>query len=152
MCVLFAGLDTNFGESSQATLTLHLATPGYVAQYELWTAGGRNNNPSRNRDPTGWMFGIERTLGHGTYLELLSSVTAITPPYLRGASYGRIYTIFPPPSPPPFPPALPPQQPSPPCPPQPPVSPPPSPTPSSPCPSPPPPSPAAPPPPPSPPP
>ena len=105
-------LDINF--SGQAILTLHLAQSVHVVQYELITSPGERLPWNWKRDPTGWRFGILRD---GEFQEL-STVTDFDPPQDRSTSYGRFYSIFPPPSPPflpapspppiPLPPPLPP--------------------------------------------
>ena len=119
-------LDVNFYNST--VLWLNVSQPTHIVQYELFTTaapqfGGEQANLAR--DPTGWEFGILR----GGGLEVLSSVVGAAAPTARSTSYGRFWTILPPPSPPatPPPPSLPPLPslpPSFPSPPQPPPSPP----------------------------
>ncbi|KAL1503585.1 hypothetical protein AB1Y20_012063 [Prymnesium parvum] len=127
-------LDTNFSYR-ESVVQVQLQGVHHVVRYELVTAVGTAPS-SRARDPTSWTFG--HIVENGVY-ETLSSVTNIVPPNGPLASYGAIWTIFPPPSPPP-PPPRPPPSPSPrfppgqappslpPIPPQPPTPPPPPPT------------------------
>ncbi|KAL1503568.1 hypothetical protein AB1Y20_012046, partial [Prymnesium parvum] len=96
-------LDTNFSYR-ESVVQVQLQGVHHVVRYELVTAVGTAPS-SRARDPTSWTFG--HIVENGVY-ETLSSVTNIVPPNGPLASYGAIWTIFPPPSPPPPPPRPPP--------------------------------------------
>ena len=100
-------LDSSF--QGEAVLQLHLAHPSHVVQYELVTTSGAEAAFNLKRDPTGWRFGIVRD---GSTFEVLSTVTGFVPPDLRSTSYGRFYSMLPPPSLPPVPPFLSPSPPS----------------------------------------
>ena len=90
------------GFQGETILRLYLAQPVHVAEYELITTSGSTAWYNLKRDPTSWIFGVWREggdgeEGEGETLQVLSTVTGLLPPTSRSTSYGRFYSIMPPP-------------------------------------------------------